>query len=225
MLSRSSAAAAAGIASSTVRAASVTHIVRRRSQRSTSAPPSTPKSSHGSVPAAVTTASAIGSRVNVNAMSGSAACDTPSPSEDTVCAVHSRPNPVGNFRTSDVTWRPLRPARAMPGGTVRRRVMRPATRDRTAPGTRPPVPAAAPQLRELLLGEPQMRHPYVPLAIHRRRFQVRHRMPHQHIRPSLARIRQCDRPRGHCVVPLGDPRTFRVRTTFTRPACSSSRTW
>lgn len=107
MLSTSSAAAAAGIASSTARATSMTHIVRRRSQRSTSAPPSTPKSSHGSVPAAVTTASAIGSRVNVNAINGSAACDTPSPSEDTVCAVHSRPNPVGNFRTPEVTWCPL----------------------------------------------------------------------------------------------------------------------
>ncbi len=106
MLSTSSTAAAAGIPSSTARATSTTHIVRRRSQRSTSAPPSTPKSSHGSVPAAVTTASAIGSRVNVNAISGSAACDTPSPSEDTVCAVHIRPNPVGGFRTSEVTWRP-----------------------------------------------------------------------------------------------------------------------
>ncbi|ANP51963.1 hypothetical protein J2Z21_009024 [Streptomyces griseochromogenes] len=97
MLSTPSAAAAAGMASSTARAASMARIVRRRSQRSTSAPPGTPKSSHGSVPAAVTTARVIGSRVNVHASSGSAACDTPSPSEDTVCAVHSRSNPVGNF--------------------------------------------------------------------------------------------------------------------------------
>ncbi len=125
-------------------AASATHIVRRRSQRSTSAPPSTPKSSHGSVPAAVTTASAIGSRVNVSAISGSAACDTPSPSEEAVCAVHSRPNPVGIVRAAEVTWHPLRPAGAAPGGTVRRRVTRPAATDRTAPGTRPPVHAAAP---------------------------------------------------------------------------------
>ncbi|GIG01113.1 hypothetical protein Cci01nite_62060 [Catellatospora citrea] len=50
----------------------------------------------------MTTASAIGSRVNVNASSGRAACITPSPSEDTVCAVHSRPNPAGSFLTSEV---------------------------------------------------------------------------------------------------------------------------
>lgn len=93
--------------------------------------------------------------------------------------------------------------------TEREPEQQPVLEDVGGPGPRPVLVRQClqtrAQLRELLLGESQMCHVYVPLAIRRRRLQVRHRVPQQHVRLPRPWIRQLDRPRGHRVVPLGDP--------------------
>ena len=60
-------------------------------------------------------------------------------------------------------------------------------------------------VRSLARPRPGHRRGSRPPPAPRRGLQVRDRVPHQYVRPSLARIRQHDRPRGHRVVPLGDP--------------------
>src|SRR6266540_1098995 len=71
------------------RTASTVHITRRRSQRSTSAPLTSPNSSHGSQPAKATSDTCSGSRLRMAASSGSAARNTPSPKVETAAAVQS----------------------------------------------------------------------------------------------------------------------------------------
>jgi hypothetical protein len=69
-------------------------ITRRRSQRSSSAPLSSPNSSQGSHSAKLTSDTSSGSRVKVAASSGSAVPYTPSPKFDTPAAPHNLANPV-----------------------------------------------------------------------------------------------------------------------------------
>ena len=76
------------------RAASTVHITRRRSQRSSRAPLSSPNSSQGSHSAKLTSDTSSGSRVRVAASSGSAVPYTPSPKFDTPAAPHNLANPV-----------------------------------------------------------------------------------------------------------------------------------
>ena len=69
---------------------STTPIVRRRSVRSAIAPPTREKRSHGSVPAAATSATTTGELDRDAARRGSAARTTPSPTFETAPAVHRR---------------------------------------------------------------------------------------------------------------------------------------
>src|SRR5215210_6672038 len=89
MLTKSSSTARPRKPSSTVRNPSTIHITRRRSSRSTSAPLTNEKSSHGSCCAKEIPATRIGSRVREAASSGPATSVTPSPRFDTVLADHS----------------------------------------------------------------------------------------------------------------------------------------
>jgi hypothetical protein len=79
MPARSRSTARASPPTTANRPASTVHITRRRSQRSSSAPLSSPNSSQGSHSAKLTTDTADGSRVSVAASSGSAVPYTPSP--------------------------------------------------------------------------------------------------------------------------------------------------
>ena len=76
------------------RAASTVHITRRRSQRSSSAPLSSPNSSQGSHSAKLTSDTSSGSRVRLAASSGSAVAYTPSPTLETAVAPHNLANPL-----------------------------------------------------------------------------------------------------------------------------------
>ena len=89
---------------STARSTSVRHISRRRSVRSTTAPPIRPNSSQGRKPAIDTTATAVGLRVMLAAISGNATPRTPSPRLDPVVAnqasQNGRPRPARSTRTT-----------------------------------------------------------------------------------------------------------------------------
>jgi hypothetical protein len=94
MLAWSRSTARASPPTTTNRAASTVHITRRRSQRSSSAPLSSPNSSQGSHSAKLTTDTSSGSRVRVAASSGRAVPYTPSPTFDTPWAAHNLANPL-----------------------------------------------------------------------------------------------------------------------------------
>jgi hypothetical protein len=162
MLAWSSSTATASPPTTANRPASTTHITRRRSQRSSSAPLSRPNSSHGSHSAKLTSDTSSGSRVSVAASNGSAVPYTPSPRFETPDAAHSLLNPFPRNPLPDLgvqtstTWgsRPQPESRAAATPTRRRRVPRwGSVADRrmrfprlsTAPGTpgpRPPAPPA-----------------------------------------------------------------------------------
>ena len=72
MLAQPASTATANPPTTTSRAASTVHITRRRSQRSTSAPASSPNSIQGSHSANVTAETGSGSRVRLAASSGRA---------------------------------------------------------------------------------------------------------------------------------------------------------
>src|SRR5215204_6090847 len=162
MLAWSSSTATASPPTTANRPASTTHITRRRSQRSSSAPLNRPNSSHGSHSAKLTSDTSSGSRVSVAASNGSAVPYTPSPRFETPDAAHSLLNPFPRNPLPDLgvqtstTWgsRPQPESRAAATPTRRRRVPRWGSvadprmrfpRLSTAPGTpgpRPPAPSA-----------------------------------------------------------------------------------
>ena len=90
MLTRPDTMRATSTPTTAARTASTRHMTVRRSHRSTRAPVSSPTSSQGSQAAVLTTASASGSRVTVEASSGIAARCTPSPVPETSVAARSR---------------------------------------------------------------------------------------------------------------------------------------
>lgn len=89
MVAHPASTARAIIPTRTARTASTVHITRRRSQRSTRAPLTSPNSSHGSQPAKLTSDTWSGSRLRVAASSGRAARNTPSPRVELAAAVHT----------------------------------------------------------------------------------------------------------------------------------------
>jgi hypothetical protein len=125
MLAWSSSTATARPPTIANRPASTTHITRRRSQRSSSAPLSRPNNSHGSHSAKLTTDTSSGSRVSVAASKGSAVPYTPSPRFETPDAAHSLLNPFPRNQLLDLecqTPTPISSVRVRLTPTHRRRV-------------------------------------------------------------------------------------------------------